>query len=175
MHTADINKIKTMIDYDPGTGRFTWLVNRGVAQKGAPAGCTKVSCRLTNRKYLNIGIFNKRFKAHRLAWALVNGEWPRCEIDHIDGDSLNNRISNLRLATRRENSRNLKLNRANSSGFNGVSFCRSRNKWLAQIGVNGKTINLGRYDSLIDAVAARIRADIDNNFHKGHGTRRDYA
>lgn len=82
-------------------------------------------------------------------------------VDHINGNPLDNRRSNLRICTSAENSRNLKRQSNNTSGFPGVSWDKSRNKWAAKIRFNYKHINLGRYVNLSDAVKARERAEIE--------------
>lgn len=72
---------------------------------------------------------------------MVKGECA----DHINGDTLDNRRSNLRLASVAENNRNSKTPSTNSSGFKGVSF--KSNKWVASISINGKNLHLGYYHS----------------------------
>ena len=80
-------------------------------------------------------------------------------IDHKDGNPLNNTKSNLRFCTPAENSYNKAMQPYNTSGVTGVSFDTNRNKWLASIGYNYKTIHLGRYDNFNDAVIARKLAE----------------
>jgi hypothetical protein len=76
------------------------------------------------------------------------------DVDHRDCDGLNNRRSNLRVCSRSENMRNMAAPRHNRSGVKGVSWCADRGKWLAQIKVDGKAVNLGRFDSMEAAQAA---------------------
>lgn len=76
------------------------------------------------------------------------------EVDHIDGDGLNNTRENLRLATRQQNLANTRISRTNKSGYKGVSWDSVRNKWTAHIEINGRSINLGRFSEIQDAVAA---------------------
>lgn len=75
-------------------------------------------------------------------------------IDHIDLDGLNNRRSNLRLATTSENSRNTRTRQNNTSGFKGVSWRRDRSRWQVHIRVDGKRLSLGHYVTLEDAASA---------------------
>lgn len=75
-------------------------------------------------------------------------------VDHIDGNGLNNKSSNLRVVTHRENIHNTAPPRNNTSGVKGVSFDKQRNKWFAKIMIRGKQIALGRYDKKEDAIAA---------------------
>lgn len=80
------------------------------------------------------------------------------EIDHINQDKLDNRRCNLRAATRKQNARNMKRNCRNTSGFKGVTWDKSRNKWLAQIKTDTNTKHLGRYDCPIEAYKAYCKA-----------------
>ncbi len=76
------------------------------------------------------------------------------EVDHIDGNGLNNQRSNLRLCTTSQNQQNSRRRTDNTSGYKGVSFDQRRGRWKAQIRVNGKRITLGRYDDIEHAAAA---------------------
>ena len=80
--------------------------------------------------------------------------------DHMDRNELNNRKYNLRKATHQENMRNRKKSVLNTSGFIGVTWQKGRQRWVAQIGHNGKTINLGGYIEIEDAVIARLKAEV---------------
>lgn len=81
------------------------------------------------------------------------------EVDHINGDKLDNRRSNLRLCTRRQNSRNKRVARS-KSGHLGVYWSNQNKKWNAQIGPNGKSISLGFFDDMQDAIKARKTAEL---------------
>jgi hypothetical protein len=97
--------------------------------------------------YIRIGINNKLYVAHRLAWLYVHGEFPESEIDHINGDRADNRILNLRKATPAENSQNRARYCSNSSGFMGVYFNKRHKKYCARINHLGKKKHLGLYDT----------------------------
>jgi hypothetical protein len=85
--------------------------------------------------------------AHRVVWLLIYGEWPKLEIDHIDGDRLNLRIANLRDVPKIINSENKRRpHRGSRSGVLGVDLAKP-GKWRARIRVRGKTIYLGTFDS----------------------------
>lgn len=143
-----IDKIKSVLSYDKESGLFTWTTNvSSRALTGQTAGT------LVNG-YVCISIFGKRYQAHRLAFALVNGEFPTLLVDHINGVINDNRWSNLRLATNSQNTCNSRLSSRNSTGVKGVSFDRSRNLYRARIDINGSAIRLGRFDSLEDASQA---------------------
>jgi hypothetical protein len=109
--------------------------------------------------------------AHRVIWCITYGEWPS-EIDHIDGDGLNNRLSNLREVTRTENSRNHRRSSKNTSGVTGVHWFKRTGQWRAEIKVSGIGISLGYYDDIFSAAAARKSAELKYGFHENHGSDR---
>jgi len=98
------------------------------------------------------------YAAHRLAWFYETGEWPSDEIDHKNRGRDDNWFENLREATRSQNVANTALRSTNTSGFKGVSFDRSRGRFLSKIKVNYRTINLGRFDAPEEAHAAYLAA-----------------
>ena len=109
-----------------------------------------------NNGYREIGIKNIRYLAHRLAWLYVHGEWPQHQIDHIDGDKLNNLIANLRLATNSQNGANRGAPADNTSGYKGVS--RAKQRWRAVISVKGRYRHLGTFGTAEEAYAAYCKA-----------------
>jgi hypothetical protein len=88
----------------------------------------------------------------------MTGRWAKPTIDHRDGDCTNNRWNNLRRATRSQNNANRSRPRHNTSGYKGASRCRRSGKWLAHIGINGKIIFLGRFETPQEAHAAYLKA-----------------
>ncbi|WP_312740473.1 HNH endonuclease [Cedecea neteri] len=138
--TAEI--LKEHLHYDPETGAFTWIKKRrGRMQPGDAAGA------INSHGYVKIHLLGKVFSAHRLAWLIYYGEWPPEDIDHIDRNKSNNRIDNLRKASRSMNSANVGIKSHNTSGYKGVSFNKEWGKWFAQIIVRGKKKFLGYYES----------------------------
>jgi len=116
---------------------------------------------------VRIVLNNKGYKAHRLTWNIIYGEIPeKMSIDHIDGNPLNNSISNLRLVTHSENHRNRKLQSNNSSGFSGVRFIN--NKWQARIKIHGKEKSLGTFKTKEEAINVRRKYAIENKFTERH-------
>jgi hypothetical protein len=148
----DIAELKTWLSYDPETGLFTWLNGSGHVKSGANAGS------LHSGGYICLWLKRRRYYAHRLAWVMVHGEWPK-EIGHINGDRADNRIVNLCLATRSQNLANAGLTSNNTSGMKGVSWDKSRHKWQAHIKVKGRCINLGRFNTQVRAIMARLEAE----------------
>lgn len=100
-------------------------------------------------------------KAHLVFYCLHFGKLPTGIIDHIDGDILNNKKENLRLVSASQNSANRKVHCNNACGERGVIYEKSRGKWRADIGFNGKRKTLGRFLTKEDAVSARKKAEAE--------------
>jgi len=149
----NIDALKSLLRYNPETGLIYWIA------KGKGKIKKKAAGTLLHSGYLGISIGPKRWQAHRVAWALHHGDWPKDQVDHINGVRTDNRISNLREATNSQNGKNLGLSKANTSGVKGVSFEKYTNRWKATIRVEGKSISLGRFGSIEDAVLARKNAE----------------
>lgn len=115
-HKLDQKTLKYWLRYNPETGNFRWNHVRRKARKHAIAGCLARDSH--NKKYIAIGLHKKVYKAHRLAWLYMTGDWPEYEIDHIDRNSINNAWHNLRDVPRSLNQQNRAL--ANKSGYRGV-------------------------------------------------------
>lgn len=144
MTKTDFAELKERLFYDEKTGIFYWKMKpRRRIKTGAVAGG------VNNRGYLRIKLDNKFYSSHRLAWLYVHGVWPKNFIDHINGDKSDNRICNLREATRRENAQNLKIHRAGKLA--GCSYNKKINKWNARMTINKKYINLGFYETEVEA------------------------
>jgi len=158
-------RLKEVLSYSPDSGVFVWIKNRFGVIVGRVAG--NVS---GNRGYRRIKIDGRLYLAHRLAWLYMHGEWPKDEIDHINISRDDNRICNLREATRLQNSRNKKLRSDNSTGMKGVYWHGQSKKWQASAGLDGKLIYLGLFDDyeLADLVASEFRSKYHNEF-TNHG------
>jgi len=174
--------LKELIHYDPDTGIFTWKerdVKWFKSQKscdiwnkrfpGKVAGNIHGNNKKYNKVYWRISVLDKRYQSHRLAVLYMTGKFPGNEIDHIDGDSLNNRWINLREVTHLENGKNVKLNVNNKTGCAGTYFHTRIGKWKAQISHNTKRFHLGYFDKLEDAIAARKQAEKQYGYHENHG------
>lgn len=146
-------ELQDVLRYEPSTGIFIWKRCIHPSKIGIQAGGLH-----KYHGYRIIGVDGEHYPAHRLAWLYAYGAWPPDEIDHINGDRDDNRLSNLRLATSTENARNSKLSRRNTSGHKGVRWAEKRSKWEASIRVDRKLLFLGRHDKLEDALAAYAKA-----------------
>jgi hypothetical protein len=151
-------RLLEVIEYLPESGFLLWRKTRGKKRAGSVAGTLHVSRTRTNYAYIEIKIDGKAYPAHRLAWFYVKGSMPPpdVQIDHRDGDSLDNRWDNLREATHTQNQWSRGAQRNNSVGLRGVT--RRGNRFNARISVNGKRIDLGLFDSKWAAAAAYKRA-----------------
>jgi hypothetical protein len=146
--------LRKNFSYNPETGVFVRVIG-GIgpnARAGSIAGSND------SKGYRKITFMQEFHRAHRLAWLYVYGEWPKHEIDHINGIRSDNRISNLRDIPRARNAENTRTPRKNNkSGLLGVSSpCKHDKKFTASISISGKDVKLGRFDSAEDAHDAYI-------------------
>lgn len=153
MKNLDLNYVNSQLRYEPETGLLFWKVRKPGMMPGDTAGG------LNGKGYINISIGGRLFLAHRVAWLLSVGEWPKEEIDHINHKKTDNRLTNLREASHKENSHNLSLNKENLLGERGVDFKKGTQKYRARIIVNGEEKHLGYFLSISDAVRARLAAE----------------
>lgn len=131
------DRVTECLNYDPASGIFTWKIARGKSKVDKIAGC--VDC----FGYIVIRIDGMNYKAHRLAWLYVYGDWPSDSIDHINGIKTDNRLINIRDVTGRENSLNKKVHREGKLPY--VSKTKN-NKWRAYFYLDNKQKWVGVYD-----------------------------
>ena len=169
MEPPTLERLKELFWYDSANGNFIRLrtAPNKRYKKGEIAGHTD------SKGYTIIGFDRKRYKAHRLAWLYNYGEWPASDIDHINGQPADNRMANLRLATKRSNALNRGRGARNKSGVVGVHFDNSKSvhRWRAVITAQGKKVHLGHFDHLDDAIDARKAAEKKYGSHPNHGAR----
>jgi len=116
-----------------------------------------------------IGYKRKLYIAARIIWEMHYGAIPEgIEIDHINGDSLNNKIENLRLANKIQQQYNRKISFNNKSGYKGVCWSKSNKKWQAQININDKRKSLGFFDSIEEAKETynKVAKELYKEFYK---------
>ena len=139
--------LKSILSYDPETGLFTWLV-----QKGARALVGSIAGTIRNNGYLKINIDKQLYYAHRLAHLYMTGEWPKNHIDHINGIKNDNHWCNLREATYSQNNKN----RA-SYGSTDKNIYPYRGRFVIRV-------CLGTYDTKEEAIAVRDKFLKEINF-----------
>jgi hypothetical protein len=143
-------RVHELLRYDPESGLLFWRVDRPPVSAGDVAGCRDV--------YVLVCVERKLYGAHRIIWFMVTGRWPH-QIDHCDGDGLNNRWANLRSCTTSENQQNQRAVRKNNpSGVTGAFWDKRDKRWFSHIYVNRKQIYLGTFESAEAAHAAYIAA-----------------
>lgn len=147
-------RLREILHYDPETGFFTWLIkpSRKIAL-GSLAGSASAN------GYRVIRVDGNLYQAHRLAWFYVHGRWPIAEIDHINRDKAENRLINLREATRPQNMHNTLIRSSNKTGFVGVSMAVVVGKFQAHYRRDGKRFYLGTF-ATAEAASAAYRAAI---------------
>ena len=168
MSTRDVitqAELKSLLSYNPDTGEFKWL-SRPITHQRIKIWNKKyaggVAGAVNSLGYRIIKIHARAYKAHRLAWLYVYGEWPSGHLDHANCNTGDNRIENLRLASLTENRANSKRPSTNTSGYKGVSWHWNRTKtmgwWTASIRVNRKLISLGYFKDKVEAHKAYCAA-----------------
>ncbi|MFT2211508.1 HNH endonuclease signature motif containing protein [Rhizobium giardinii] len=180
---ADLSyaEISKLLKYDAETGKLYWLPRSAdmfpqvTAFKGGPEMRAKTwNARYAGKEaftaliakgYRQGGILNRGYLAHRVIWLLETGDWPTHQIDHINGDPLDNRICNLRDVPNSENAKNMCVSRRNKSGVTGVCWDKSRGSWLVYVGKK----YVGTYRHKDAAIEARKLAEKDHGYHVNHG------
>ena len=143
-------------------GALYWKFKKGRILAGSLAG-TK------SHKYWQVCIDYVIYTNHRLIWIFHHGTTPD-QIDHINGNTFDNRIENLRDCSKSENQHNRALNKNNTSGVKGVSWCKQKNKWRCRINLDGSIAHIGFFETLHEAENAikKARIKLHRNFFN-HG------
>lgn len=162
---CSIEQVRALLSYDPETGKLWWKPRGKTGWDSRYAGKEAFTCQ-TVAGYRRGFLLGRSVKAHRVAWAIYHGEWP-LELDHINGEKADNRISNLRAVDRQANARNRSIRSDNNTGIQGVCF--RNNRWIARIHIDGKERWLGAFRDKDAAVSARKQAERINNYHENHG------
>lgn len=175
--------LRQLLDYDPETGVLTWrhrglewftagpgrsLANVAACWNSKFAGKPALATD-NGQGYASGKCLGKTLKAHRVIWAIVHGAWPDGEIDHINGDPMDNRLCNLRCVSHGENMRNQKRRADNSSGVAGVYLVPGYSRWRAQIKLHGKRFHLGYFATFEEAASAKAEAEERAGYHENHG------
>lgn len=147
----------SILDYDPGRGELRWRAraDRSVQWNGRHVGQMAGSISKSNGRRI-INLEGELFLAYRLIWKMVHGVEAPSDLDHADGDCLNDRLANLRPATKHENLRNSKLHK-NKDLPKGVSRC-GKTLFRSSIFIDGKGRHLGVFKTPEAAHAAYVTA-----------------
>lgn len=155
MKNINYDEVNRILEYRPELGGscLVWKVSPSI---GVRAG--QLAGGEDERGYWRIRVNGSKHRAHRLVWTLVHKTQPAGHIDHINGNTSDNRIENLRLAAngQADNSQNRKRRKDNQSGYTGVSKCG--NKWVARIGKGRSVHTVGRFTTPTEAYAAYLMA-----------------
>jgi len=153
-------RVREVVEYDPRAGTFTWRVRTSIRiMPGAIAGTKKA-----DSGYVLVGIDGVQYRAHRLAWFMMTGDWPSGDVDHINGVRHDNRWSNIRVVTSAVNGQNRRrAQRDNRLGVLGVFQCKKR--YQAQVKLNGVVTHLGTFDTPEQAHEAYVEAK--RRLHEG--------
>lgn len=143
--------VRKLFKYDDGN--LIWKVSKGSVKAGSIAGCITFNGRFC------VKINEKQYLIHRVVWLYHYGYMPENFLDHIDRNPLNNRIENLREASKSCNAINCDLHSNNTSGIKGISFYKSLNKWKVTITSNKKQHYLGIFKNFDEAVCYRLAAE----------------
>ena len=147
------DELRSVLHYEPASGEFTWLVSlNSRTRRGKKAGD-----QVKSGRYWRIGFRGRSYRAHRLAWFWMTGEWPSKEIDHKDNDGLNNKWANLREADRYQNMANRGAHAGNAIGLKGV-YLHKQGKFIARLQVKNKRVYLGVFETPEAAHEAYSRA-----------------
>ena len=157
------SELKRLFHYDQETGLFTRLVRTTNSVHIGDVAGTMYS------GYCCIKINNKIYKAHRLLWLYMYGEWPKEHIDHINHDRGDNRLVNIREASRWENNKNASMRKDNTSGVTGVMWHKGQKEWVACISINKKLRQIFGSIDFFEAVCARKSAENQHDYHPNHG------
>lgn len=171
---AQIRYFHECFEYSPDTGILIWKT-RPESHFSTLGGMRNANTRMpgniagsVNHGYLRARVDGVAYSVHRIAFALFHGRWPEV-VDHIDGNSLNNRINNLRDVTQRDNARNMARQRSATTLLPGVFWHKAQCRWHAYIGSSGSLERLGSHACLFEAACARKSAEIKHGFHVNHG------
>lgn len=154
-------ELHRLFDYQDGN-----LIRKTNASGNARKG--DIAAYIGKRGYYYVGIDYKRVLVHRLIYTMHFGHTDK-ELDHVDGNPLNNRIENLRVCTSSQNKFNMRRRHSNTSGLKGVSWNSENDSWRARIIAHGKTYEVGSFKTIFDAACQimparkRLHGEFANN------------
>lgn len=147
-------RAREVLSYNQNTGKLSWRKSTGKKAKvGKEAGCIT---HLQANRHIDVRVDGKAYRAHRVIWLIVCGEWPTDDVDHANGDATDNRLCNLRAASRTQNMANKRMHKNNRSGVKGVFWDTQRKKWRAQVRKDRKNHYAGHFTDKYEAGAAYL-------------------
>lgn len=161
----DQKLLHQIFNYDPDTGVFKRIGR--ILPNGKIRECDFVGSAKSTHGYLQYTVKNKTYDVHRLIMLYVNGEFPNCDVDHINGDRVDNRWCNLRLVSRSENLKNVGKKHEAKSGIPGVGFNKRTNKWRVWI----QSDFYDGFQTKDEAAAFRKSEEIKRGFSEDHMVR----
>jgi hypothetical protein len=174
--------IRKAVSYDPATGELRYTSATPdmfpAGKKSAVHNCNvwnalnsgRVALASPHREGYHCGsVVGRKFLAHRVAWFKHYGAWPAGEIDHINHDRTDNRIQNLRVVSREQNSKNLSTQTRRKGEPVGVYWYAPTSRWVVKINHNRRALHVGYFTDKAAAIAARKAAEQRLGFHKNHG------
>lgn len=159
------NRVRELFDYKPETGQLIWKKYRPLQKKktgGRPISEGDTAGYIsTSDGYRYIGFDHQEILAHRLIWLWMTGQFPKCQIDHINKIRNDNRWVNLREATNSQNTHRADTGRPNTStGIKGIWFDKSRNQYRVRLRCNGADVAIGRFLTLDEAIKQKEAAEL---------------
>lgn len=152
-------RLREALHYDPTTGVFCWLIHQPPSAPGKRAGGAD------ERGYVRITIDGSRYRANRLAWLYMRGTWPEGVVDHVNGDTSDDRFANLRDISFAANTQNRRrAHRGSASGLIGAHKTKN-NRYSSSIQHRGKQHQLGTFATPIEAHRAYV--DAKRALHEG--------
>ncbi len=167
----DQSLLKKLVKYNPKTGKFIRVAKLTKQHNVFP--CEHFTPKsITPYGYYQISIMGRPYPLHRLIFLYMTGKFPAQDVDHINGNRLDNRWTNLRQVTRQENLKNIGIRSTNSTGHIGVHHRTDTGKFHAYIHHQGIKHSLGDHFKIEDAIKARTEAEKKYDFHCNHGKRK---
>ena len=156
---SDIEQVLDRLNFDKETGQFFWIKPSKYNSHlvGKIAGGARASSTKANKKYWVIKLNGKFYKRGRLVYLITHGKWPEPCIDHINGNSLDDRPENLRSATITENNWNHKSRKKRTNLPMGIRS-NPNGSYTARIAVNKKRIHLGCFKTIEEAKSVYQKA-----------------
>lgn len=153
-------EIKQVLDYNPETGVFRWRTRASAPKHWNTRFAGKIAGGTMVIGYRTIAVNDEKYYAHRLAWLYMTGEWPPDQVDHINGKRADNRFSNLRLATSRENKCNKLANQTTRSGVKNVHWHAFSRSWHVRVMLHKREHSFGYFKTIEEAAEAAAEARI---------------